>query len=344
MRNGRFTVLVTDRAWPDLTVERSVLGPLGVELIEPESDDPAAMIELGPLLDAVLTCWRAVPPELLDNAPNCRTVSRYGIGLDNIPVSRATELGMVVTNVPDFCLDEVSDHAMALLLAAARRIVPFARETAEGNWIPSGGRSLPRLRGKTLGIVGYGNIGRTLAPKAAAFGMHVLVHSPRLLAGDLGDDVQAVGSLEELLSQSDFVSLHVPSTAATRNLIDRHALRSMKPSSWLINTSRGAIVDESALVLALDEGWIAGAALDVLIIEPPPADHPLLGRPNVIVTPHVAFASVEAVTELRRRAAEHVAFVLRGERPPHIVNPGVLNTPGRHGLAVTQSRLNGQKN
>src|SRR5215212_9652978 len=205
-------VLVTDRAWPDLTIERDVLDPLGVTLVEPEGDDPAAMIALGPELDAILTCWRTVPQELLEAAPRCRIVSRYGIGLDNIPVGRATELGMVVTNVPNFCLDEVSDHAMALLLAAARRIVPFAGETASGSWIPSGGRSLPRLRGKTVGIVGYGNIGRTLAPKAAAFGMRVLAYSPSLIAGDVGNGVEAVKSLVELLERSDFVSVHVPST------------------------------------------------------------------------------------------------------------------------------------
>jgi D-3-phosphoglycerate dehydrogenase len=334
MTDSRFTVLVTDRAWPDLAVERAVLDPLGVRLIEPDGSDPAAMVALGPELDAVLTCWRTVPAELLDNAPKCRMVSRYGIGLDNIPVARATALGMVVTNVPDFCLDEVSDHAMALLLAAARRIVPFANETAAGTWAPSGGRELPRLRGKKLGIVGYGNIGRALGPKALAFGMRVLVFTPRLTPGPLDDGVVAAGSLDELLRGSDFVSLHVPLTEATRGMIGEAALRAMKPTAWLINTSRGAIVDEPALIRALDEGWIAGAALDVLSAEPPPADHPLLGRPNAIVTPHVAFASAEAVVDLRRRAAEHVAMVLRGELPPHIVNPEVLTRPGRHGLPV----------
>jgi D-3-phosphoglycerate dehydrogenase len=318
-------VLVTDRAWPDLTVERDVLDSLGVTLVEPDGDDPAAMVALGPELDAILTCWRTVPPALLDAAARCRIVSRYGIGLDNIPVARATELGILVTNVPDFCLDEVSDHAMALLLAAARRIVPFATETSSGTWQPSGGRELPRLRGKTLGIVGYGNIGRRLAPKALAFGMRVLVHTPRLTRGPRDDGTTATASLDELLRESEFVSLHLPATAETRGLIGESALRAMKPTAWLINTSRGALVDEK---------WIAGAALDVLATEPPPVDHPLLGRPNAIVTPHVAFASAEAVEDLRRRAAEHVACVLRGERPPHIVNPQVLSQPGRHGLSI----------
>jgi D-3-phosphoglycerate dehydrogenase len=311
-----------------------VLDPLGVTLVEPEGADPAAMIARGPDLDAILTCWLSVPVELLDAAPRCRMVSRYGIGLDNIPVARATELGMVVTNVPDFCLDEVSDHALALLLAAARRIVPFAGETAAGTWAPSGGRALPRLRGKTLGIVGYGNIGRALTPKALAFGMNVLVYTPRLTPGPLAGGAIATDRIENLLQTADFVSLHVPLTDETRGMIGETALRAMKPTAWLINTSRGAIVDEAALTRALDEGWIAGAALDVLSVEPPPADHPLLGRANVIVTPHVAFASAEAVVDLRRRAAEHVAMLLRGECPPTVVNPEVLTRPGRHGLPV----------
>jgi D-3-phosphoglycerate dehydrogenase len=333
--NGQqFIVLVTDRAWPDLTVEQSVLEPIGARLIEPDSPDPAAMITLGSDLDAILTCWRTVPPSLLEQAPKCRIVSRYGIGLDNIPVARATELGMVVTNVPDFCLDEVSDHAVALLLAAARRIVPFVNETASGTWQPAGGRDLPRLRGKTLGIVGYGNIGRALAPKAAAFGLRIVVYSRHLSPGVIADGIRAATDLDELVGESDFVSLHLPSTNETQKIVDERVLRAMKPTAWLINTSRGAIVDEIALAKALDEGWIAGAALDVLTTEPPPAEHPLLGRSNVIVTPHVAFASAEAVTELRRRAAEHVAMLLSGERPPHIVNPEVLERPGRHGLII----------
>jgi D-3-phosphoglycerate dehydrogenase len=211
--------------------------------------------------------------------------------------------------------------------------VDFASETSVGSWVPAGGRDLPRLRGKTLGIVGYGNIGRRLAPKALAFGMRVLVTSRSLAPGALEMGVTAVSGLNQLLAESDFVSLHLPATPQTKNLIDEPALRRMKANAWLINTSRGALVDEAALLRALDEGWIAGAALDVLATEPPPADYPLLRHPRVIATPHVAYASVEAVTELRRRAAEHVAHVLRGELPPHVVNPEVLTTPGRHGLA-----------
>ena len=329
----RFRVFVTDRAWPDLAVERAVLEPLGVELVEAPADD-GAMVALGPGLDGVLTCWRTVPPALLDAAPRCRIVSRYGIGLDNIPVAHATALGIVVANVPDFCLDEVSDHALALLLAAARRIVPFAAETAAGTWTPALGGGLPRLRGRTLGLIGYGNIARAVAPKALAFGLRVLVSTPRLGPGEIAAGVTAV-DLPTLLAESDYVSLHVPLNDGTRGMIGTESFRAMKPTAWLINTSRGAVVDEAALIQALDEGQIAGAALDVLQVEPPPPDHSLLNRPNAIITPHVAFASAEALIELRRRAAEHVAFVLRGERPPHVVNPEVLATPGRHGLHVS---------
>jgi D-3-phosphoglycerate dehydrogenase len=279
-----------------------------------------------------------MPPELLDAAPRCRMVSRYGIGLDSIPVDHATALGMVVTNVPDFCLDEVSDHAMALLLAAARGVVRFSAETSSGAWNPAGGGMLPRLRGQTLGIVGYGNIGRRLAPKARTFGLEVLVHSRTTTAGRLDDGITAVGSLEDLLRGADYVSLHCPATPETRGMIGERALRAMRPHAWLINTSRGALIDDGALLHALDEGWIAGAALDVLATEPAPPDHPLLRHPRTIVTPHVAFASTGSVEELRRRAAEHVACLLRGETPPHIVNPAVLSRPGRHGLG---ERLHG---
>lgn len=325
MTDPRFTVLVTDRAWPDLAVEQAVLEPLGVRLVEPVPGDPSSVYELAREADAILNCWMKIPVELLEGAAKCRMVSRYGIGLDSIPVERATELGMLVTNVPDFCLDEVSDHAMALLLAAARQVVALADATSGGDWTPTVGGSLPRLRGKTLGIVGYGNIGRRLAPKAAAFGMHVLAYSPRLAPGPVDSGVQAVESLEALLRASDFVSLHSPANAETRGMIGDASLAEMKPTAWLINTSRGALIDEAALVQALNAKQIAGAALDVLSSEPPPPGHPLVGRGDVILTPHVAFASAEAVVELRRRAAEHVAAFLRGEVPPHVVNPKVLS-------------------
>lgn len=323
-----YTVLVTDYAWPDLEIERRLLGEIGAELLVAASGSAAEIadeiIRLAPQADAILTCWATVPPAALEAGTRCILVSRYGIGLDNIPVQRATELGIVVTNVPDFCLEEVSDHVMALLLASARQIVPQNAASRAGQWQRETGRTIPRLRGQTLGLIGYGNIAQALVPKAQGFGMRVLAYTPRLTPGPLANGVIAVGKLDDLLAQADYISIHAPLTDETRGLIDEAALRLMKPSAVLINTSRGAIVDESALVHGLVEGWIAGACLDVLVQEPPPPDHPLLGLPNVIVTPHAAFYSAAAVAELQEKAARNVADVLQGRRPTHIVNPAVL--------------------
>jgi D-3-phosphoglycerate dehydrogenase / 2-oxoglutarate reductase len=317
----KFKVLITDYAWPTLAVEEAALPQ--AELIVADSDDEE-MIRQAAQVDAILTCWRTVPPAALDVATRCRIVSRYGIGLDNIPVEHATQLGMVVTNVPDFSLDEVSDHALALLLACARKVVDYAHATRAGVWDLQAGRTMRRLRGQTLGLVGYGNIARRLATKARALDLEIVAYTPRLAPDALSPWGRAVNDLHELLAVADYVSLHVPLTPETTGLIDAAALQAMKPTAFLINTARGAVVDEGALVKAIESGWIAGAALDVLAQEPPPADHPLLGLPQVIVTPHAAFVSAEATVELIQKAAANVEMALRGEMPATVVNPGVL--------------------
>ena len=221
-----------------------------------------------------MTNWKRVPPAALDAAPDCLVVSRFGVGLDNIPVDRATELGILVTNVPDFCLEEVSDHAMALLLACARRVVTFASSTRSGEWNLELGRGLPRLRGQTLGLVGLGNIARALVPKAQGFGLEVIAYTPRLTRETAPPGVTVAASLDELLATADYVSLHAPSTPETRGLIGEAELRRMKPTAYLVNTSRGALVDEGALARAVEERWIAGAAVDVLTQEPPDRRQP----------------------------------------------------------------------
>ncbi|NJN84292.1 MAG: C-terminal binding protein, partial [Caldilineaceae bacterium] len=272
----QYRVLVTDYAWPSLTIEQEILRGVDAELIVAQDGSPDEITRLAPEADAILTCWKQVPPAALDAATRCLIVSRYGIGLDNIPVDHATRLGILVTNVPDFCLEEVSDHVMALLLACARRVVRFARETRDGVWNLQSGRGMPRLRGQTLGLIGYGNIARALVPKARGFGLEIIAYTPRLAADALGATGVATNDLDFLLRQSDYVSIHAPLTAESRGLIDARALRQMKPSAYLINTSRGAIIDEVALYQALAEGWIAGAALDVTDPEPPAASNPLL--------------------------------------------------------------------
>jgi D-3-phosphoglycerate dehydrogenase len=321
------TVLVTDYAWPSLEIEREILGRVGAELLVAETGEPDELIALAPRADAILTNWKRIPPEALDAAPRCLVVSRFGIGVDNIPVTRATELGIVVTNVPAFCVEEVSDHAMALILACARKVVSLSGAVREGHWNLDEARSVHRLRGQTLGLVGFGSIARALVPKAAGFGLDVVAYSPRLDETTLPAGVNKAASLDELLEKSDFVSLHLPATSETTGLIGERELRRMKPTAYLVNTSRGALVDEIDLAQAVIEGWIAGAGLDVLASEPPTDDNPLLGLDGVIVTPHTAFYSVESVADLEARAAVNVATVLSGQLPEAIVNPAVLERP-----------------
>jgi D-3-phosphoglycerate dehydrogenase / 2-oxoglutarate reductase len=321
-------VLVTDYAWPSLDIERQMLREAGAELIVAEQGDPTELISLAPAADAILTNWKMVPPGALDAAPHCVIVSRYGIGVDNIPVDHAAQLGILVTNVPDFCVDEVSDHALALLLACARRIVPFARATSAGTWdLSTAAPGMRRLRGQILGLVGFGRLGQAFAAKAVPLGLEVIAYTPRLSPGPIGPAIMGTDDLEALLRQADYVSLHAPSTPGTRHMINETALRLMKPTAYLINTSRGALVDEGALKVALRERWIAGAALDVLTTEPAPSDHPLLGLDNAVITPHAAFYSEEAIAEVQRRATFHVCLALSGNLPPNIVNPGVLDQP-----------------
>ena len=318
-------ILITDIAWPDYEIEREVLSAVEGEIMLAGGGTPAEIIELAPRADAILTCWKDVPPEALDIAPYCKVVSRYGIGLDNIPIGRATELGMLVTNVPDFCLEEVSDHVMALLLATARQLLPLARNPDRSGWTRETPRPIPRVRGQTLGLIGFGNIARALVPKALGFGLRVIAYTPRLQQSDAPEGVEVTNDLAALLSNSDYVSIHCPLTEETAHIIDESALAQMKSSALLINTSRGGVIDEEALIRALQDGRIGGAALDVTDPEPPSADNPLLALENVIVTPHAAFYSVEATAELARKAAANVVTVLQGGVPATLVNEEVLD-------------------
>ena len=318
-------ILITDIAWPDYEIEKEVLSAVEGEIMLAGGGTPAEIIALAPQADAILTCWKDVPPEALDIAPNCKVVSRYGIGLDNIPIGRATELGMLVTNVPDFCLEEVSDHVMALLLATARQLFPLARNPDRSGWTRETPRPIPRVRGQTLGLIGFGNIARALVPKALGFGLRVIAYTPRLRQNDAPEGVEVTNDLTVLLSASDYISIHCPLTEETAHIIDEAALAQMKSSALLINTSRGGVIDEEALIRALRDGRIGGAALDVTDPEPPSADNPLLSLENVIVTPHAAFYSVAATAELARKAAANVVTVLQGGVPETLVNAEVLN-------------------
>jgi D-3-phosphoglycerate dehydrogenase len=314
-------VLLTDYAWPDLDIERSILGEIGAELIvAPDGSEPT-LVELAHEVDAIMTCWARVMRPVIDASSQLKIISRLGIGLDNIDVAHATTRGIVVVNVPDYCLDEVAEHALALIFALARKVAFYHGATKHGRYDLKAGLPLWRIKGKTLGIVGLGQIGRCLAEKAAALGMRVLA------CGRTRRDVPGVEwrSFDELLAESDFVSLHVPATPETQHLMSAPQFARMKPTAFLINTSRGALVDEPALAAALKAGQLAGAALDVQQQEPTDLKQPPMNDPRVIVTPHAAFMSVESLVDLRVRATRQIVDLLTGERPPHVVNPAVYD-------------------
>ncbi|MDQ7800922.1 MAG: C-terminal binding protein [Armatimonadota bacterium] len=318
--SGRFKVVVTDSVFPHLEVERRILGEIGADLVALQAHRDDELLEPVADADALLVCFAPVTARVVEAARRCRIIARYGIGVDNVDVRTATARGIVVTNVPDYCVDEVSDHALALVLACARKVVWLDRNVRAGRWDARDAVPVHRLSGQVLGLVGFGKIPRLVARKAQAFGMRVLSFDPYVdpaVMRELG--VEPAG-LRDLLQRSDYVSVHAPLTPQTEGLIDEAALRWMKPTAYLVNTARGRIVDEGALVRALERGWIAGAALDVLPTEPPPPEDPLLRLDRVILTPHVAFYSEESLQELQRKAAEEVVRVLTGQAPRYPVN------------------------
>ena len=321
-------ILITDFVWPSTAPEREVLlaglGD-GVEVIEAPDGSEATLAALAADCDGIMTCFAQVTPAVVRAAERCRVISRYGVGVDNIAVDVATELGIPVTYVPDYCVDEVSDHVMALLLTWNRQVGFYDGVARAGRWegAPSP-HPLTRLRGQTIGIVGFGRIGRAVADKARAFGLDVVVHDPYLPADAALPDGVSAATLGDLLAMSDYVTVHTPLNDETRGLIGATAFGLMKPSAYIINCARGPIIDEPALIDALRGGQIAGAGLDVMESSAPPADHPLFGMDNVIVTPHVAFLSQQSVLELEVRTAQATVDVLQGRMPEFLVNPAVL--------------------
>ncbi len=319
-----FIVAITDYVFPSLEPEQAVLGPLGVELRPQQCRSEEEIIALAQDADAVLNCYAKMAARVIEKLKRCKIIARYGIGVDNVDLAAANKARILVTNVPDYCIDEVSDHALALILSLARKIVAADTGVKNGNWSVTAHAEIRRLRGQTLGLLGFGKIAKALASKVQPLGMKVLVYDPYLEAELISRHGAEAVSLDRLLAEADAISIHVPLSSETRNLIGQRELALMKSTAFLINTSRGGIVDEQGLAAALKEGQLGGAALDVLSVEPPPQDHPLRQAPNVILTPHLAFYSRESVIELQTKAAEEVARALKGEPPRSPVNPEVL--------------------
>lgn len=290
-----------------------------VEVLEARLD-PVAAAEWARDAHVILCGIVGMPATAIERLRATRLIMRCGAGVDSVDVAAATGRGIWVANVPDYCLDEVADHTLLLLLAAMRRLRQLSDQVAEGRWLDLDLPAIRRLAGRTLGLVGMGRIGERVVQRARGFGLRVMAHDPRLDAGRAALlDVTSV-DLEELLVGSDIVSLHLPLTDATRHLLRASTFALMRPGTVLVNTSRGGLVDLDALSLALSMGVVAAAGLDVLDGEPqPPLDHPLLQDPRVIVTPHIAFYSVDAQADLGRRVADEVERALAGDPPTTLV-------------------------
>ena len=315
-------VVLTDYVWESLEVEKKILAGLG-ELVPLQTKKPEEFLAQAQDCDALLNTYAGpITAEVMSGMPKCRIIARYGIGVDTIDLEAATEAGIIVTNNPTYCIEEVAEHTMALLLAAARKVAFYDRMVRGGRWEVPPGKPMFRLSGSTLGLVGFGNIARQVAVRAAAFGMRILYSDPFIKEGQFDAPGKKM-ELHDMLAESDFVSLHPPLMPQTRKMINDEAFSRMKPTAVLVNCARGPIIDTDALVRALDAKKIAGCALDTTDPEPLPDPHPLRGRENVIINPHAAWYSEQAMVGLQSGAPNEVRRVLSGEWPVNVVNRAV---------------------
>jgi D-3-phosphoglycerate dehydrogenase len=314
-------IVVTDYTFPALEIEESVLKPLGFEIVSGQCKSPEALIALVAEADAVITQFAPVNASVIAAMQKAKVIVRYGIGVDNVDLEAARQRGIPVCNVPDYCIDEVADHTLAFMLSVTRQVVQNTLYIREGKWgLATGLDQLRTMRDQTVGIVGFGRIGREVAARLAPFKSRRLVFDPVLNPETIREHGCEAVTLEELLAESDIVSLHCPSSAQTRKLLNAESIRAMKQGAIVINLARGDLIDTPALIAALESGHLAGAGLDVCDPEPIPADSPLRSMPNVITASHIASASPKSVRTLRLTAARIAAMAVNGERLPNVVN------------------------
>jgi len=316
--------------FPATRAEIEAFSAAGVNVTQAEAVDSELARTVLPSIDSLLIISARIRRETIDELERCRVIMRYGSGTDNVDVDYATQKGIIVANVPNFCLSEVADHTMALILALARKVVLLDRDMRVGRWKARSREDVRRISGKTLGLIGFGRIGQEVARRASAFDLKIIVHDPFInTVRAKSFKVELVG-LGDLLQRADFVSLHTPLNEETRHMIGEPELKEMKSDSVLVNTSRGGLVDEAALVRALTEGWIGGAGIDVYeslpMFDPNPAfvHHPLFDLDNVILTPHSAGISAESLEQLKFQGATEAIRVLNGRAPQNWVNPTVI--------------------
>jgi D-3-phosphoglycerate dehydrogenase len=313
--------MITDCDHGSIEEEKEELGRIGAELILAQIRKEEDLIRVCKKADGLINQYAILNRNVLGHLTQCKVVARYGVGVDSIDLKAATDLGIIVANVPDYCIDEVASHAVAMLLTLIRKTVFFDRKVKSSQWDFRQGRPIHRIQGKTLGLIGCGKIGFEVAKRMSAFGVKVITFDPYLEKVSEGIELE---DFDTVLKESDFISIHCPLNDSTRHLIGDEALKKMEKKPMIINTSRGPIVDEKALIQALEQGLISGAGLDVLEKEPPDDQNSLLKMENVILSPHVGFYSEESISELKRRTAKNVADVLRGKRPASVANREVL--------------------
>lgn len=313
-------VLIIYAGHKEVDLERDVLEAAGIEVVA--SNDPRAPEAERAYGDcaALMVTIQPVTAELMDRMPNCKIICRIGTGLDAIDIPAATARGIWVTNVPDYSIDEVSSHAMAFVLALARNLFRHRAMSQTGTWRYQTERPIRRIAGQTLGVLGLGRIGSASTRKAQGLGFNVIAHDPYLSSARFEELGVRPVDFDTLMRESDFITLHVPLTNETRRLVDARALSLMKPTAFLVNTARGEVVDIDALVAAVRSGQIAGAGIDVLPVEPPPPDHPILHEDGILVTPHIGWASTEAGRDVKVRGAQDVVAAIQGERPKYPAN------------------------
>ncbi|MGG1662532.1 C-terminal binding protein [Brevibacillus sp. NRS-1366] len=310
---------ITDCDHPSVEIEQKVIRGASAQMVLHECKTEEDVIRDCADADGLLNQYAPLTRNVLSQLPRCKVIVRYGVGVNNVDIGAATDYGIQICNVPDYGVDEVSDHAMALMYTLARKTLLLGNAVRRGEWEFSISRPILRLRGQTVGVVGLGRIGSAFAKKAHGAGFNVIGYDHRNTVAEELPFVERV-TFDELLERSDVISIHCPLTEDTKNLFGKSELQAMKSSAYLINTARGSIIDEAALDQALTEGWIAGAALDVMELEPPKPDNPLLRHESCIITPHVAWYSEQAFDELKRKAAEEAVRVLTGQQPHYPVN------------------------
>jgi D-3-phosphoglycerate dehydrogenase / 2-oxoglutarate reductase len=312
-----FRVVITDCDHGSIEEEKEEFSQIGAELILAQVQEEKGLARACKDADGLLNQYALLSRKVLENLPKCKVISRYGVGVDSVDLKAATDLGIIVANVPDYCMDEVASQTIALILTLTRKTAFFDRKVKSGQWDFHLGIPIYRIKGKTLGLVGCGKIGLEVARRISAFGVKVMTFDPYLEKAPEGIELK---DFDTVLRESDFISIHCPLNDSTRHLIGEKEFRKMQKKPLLINTSRGPIVDEKALIQALREGLLSGAGLDVLEKEPPDLQSPLVKMENVVLSPHVGFYSVESISELKRRTAKNVSDVLLGKQPKSVVN------------------------